>query len=149
MYSIDMNKNLWATPDWFEIFSQAVSAFMNAVSRNPIDHLELLKIANVLDDLMQGYEKIYGPIEDPLFCWHFATANAFFLQVGKKFDEIGSARISYIINGYREALTKHLLYPSFTAIMLNLALENLEQFGNDNVKEWLLRNKSKFEPIPG
>jgi hypothetical protein len=147
MYSIDMNKHLWVTPDWFEIFSQAVSAFMNAVSRNPMDHLELLYIANVLDDLMQEYENLNGSIKDPLFYWYFATANAFFLQVGKKFDELGSSRVNYIVNGYKEALNKHLRYPSFTAVMLNVACENMEMFADDHDKEWLLGNKGNFEPI--
>jgi len=142
-----MNKHLWSTHDWFDMFSQAATAFMNAVSREAVDHLEILKVANIMDDIMQSYEKQNGPIEDPLFFWYFATANAFFLQIGKKFDELGTSRIAYIVNGYKEALNKHLLYPTFPANMLNVALENMQMFANDYDKEWLSRNQGKFLPI--
>ncbi len=110
---------------------------------------ELLSIANIMDDIMQSYEGIYGAIEDPLFFWWFATANAFLLRVIKRLDDIGPPRIGYVVNGYKEALSKHLLYPTFPADMLKIAYENMEQFASYHEREWMLRNYSKFEPAPG
>ena len=78
MYSLDMNERLWRDSNAFELFREAVSLLSQAVSKDTINPSELLNIANMMDDIMQSYEKRYGPIEDPLFFWWFATANAFF-----------------------------------------------------------------------
>jgi len=148
MYSLDMNERLWRDSNAFELFREAVSLLSQAVSKDTINPSELLNIANMMDDIMQSYEKRYGPIEDPLFFWWFATANAFFLQVGKKLDEVGTPRIGYVVNGYKEAINKHLLYPTFPADMLKIAYENMEQFAGNYDREWMFRNHSKFKPIP-
>lgn len=147
MDSIDMNKNLWRDSKAFDLFSEAVFLLRQAVSEENIDASEVLKAANIMDDIMQRYESCYCPIDDPIFFWWFATANAFFLQTGKTFDEIGSARIGYIVNGYKEALNKHLLYPSFSAEMIKIVFQNMEQFANDHDKEWMFKNHTKFKPV--
>lgn len=148
MYSIDMNRSLWRDPNAFELFQEAVRLLSQEVSKDTIDPSVLLQIANMMDDIFQSYEKRHGPMEDPLFFWWFASANAFFLQVGKKLDEIGSARIGFVVNGYKEALNKHLLYPSFPGDMLKIVYQNMEQFANNYDKEWMFMNHSKFQPIP-
>lgn len=147
MQPIDINKHLWRDSKSVDQFIKAVTLFRQAASKDEIDSSEILISCNMLDDMMQQYEAQYCPIEDPLFYWWFASANALFLQVGKSFDELGSARIGYIVNGYKEAFTKHLLYPTLTAELLTVAYENLEQFANDHDKKWISNNRSKFKPI--
>ncbi len=145
MYSWDMNKHLWQDEKAFKGFEIAVVGMSKASLDNPFD---FKMIADILDGIMQSYETKYGPIEDPIFFWYFATSNAFFLQTGKKFDELGRARIAYIMNGYKEGLTKHLLYPSYTKVMMDVIFENVEQFANDHDNVWFSSNKHKFVPIP-
>jgi len=147
MDPIDMNKSLWIEAKAFDLFSDAVLLVRQAVSEEKIDVAEVLKATNMMDDIVQRYESRYCPMDDPIFFWWFATANAIFLQETKKFDELGGARIGYIVNGYKEALTKHLLYPSFSAEMLEIAHENMGQFANDYDKEWMAKNYAKFKPV--
>ena len=149
VHSVDMNEDLWKDYKYFEDFLRAVSLLGKSASKESIDPKETLDIANMLDDIMQGYEKRYGPVNDPIFLWYFASANATFLQVGKEFDELGSARIGYIVNGYKEGLNKHLLYPSYSAVMIDAVFENMEQFANDHDKKWIIANRDKFVPISG
>jgi Flp pilus assembly protein TadD len=148
-YAIDMNKGLWRDSNAFAIYLKAQLTLAEAGSCEPLDPDKFLAVANMLDDMMQAYERKHGPIEDPLFYWLFATANASFLQIGHKFDEMGPTRIAFAMNGYKEGLNRHLLSPSFTSLALQVAFENIEQMGNDSDKEWLAKNKSKFIPISG
>ncbi len=148
-YSFDMNKNLWKDQKYFYDFLNAVSLLSKATSKEDVDPKEILDTTNMLDDIMQDYENRYGSIDDPIFFWYFATANATFLQFGKQFDELGSARIGYIVNGYKEGLNKHLLYPSYSALMMEAVFENMEQFANDHDKKWIITNRDKFIPISG
>ena len=146
MYSWNMNKHLWKNEDHFKGFEIAVEGMHKHASLdNPSD---FKMIADILDGIMQSYEKNYGPIEDPIFLWYFATSNAFFIQTGHKFDELGRSRIAYIMNSYKEGLNKHLLYPSYTQLMMDVIFENMGQFANEDDKTWISRNRNKFVPIP-
>lgn len=149
MFSFDMNKKLWRDAKTFELFMGAVSSLRQATSRERYDAKEFLEVSNVLDDIMQSYENRYGSIEDPIFFWSFATANAMFLQVGKRFDKMGSTRIAYIVNGYKEGLNKHLLYPSYPEGMMQSIFGNMAQFANEEDREWISINRDKFVPVPG
>lgn len=145
MYSWDMNRYLWKDVKAFDTFGIAVVGMHKASLDNPKD---FQMIADIFDGIMQTYEERYGPIEDPIFFWYLATCNAFFLQVGNKFDDLGVSRVAYIVNGYKEGLTKHLLYPSYTKLMMDVIFENMEQFANEHDKVWISSNKHKFVPIP-
>jgi hypothetical protein len=147
MFSYDMNKSLWRDEALFDLFLKGMATFAQAISRDRWDPAEFQLVANFLDEIMQQYERKHGSIEDPIFYHAFATSNAMFLQTGKKLDEVGSARIAYIVNGYKEGLTKHLLYPSFPATMIEVAFDNMEQFANNEDKKWVVENKPKFRPI--
>jgi len=141
------NINLWRDPTAFEKYRAETMNLVAAVSKTPLDAEDFLEISNSLDDIFQAYEKKYGPMEDPLFFFTFAQANALFLQVGKKFDELGRNRVAYIVNGFKEALTKHLLYPSFDEMILKSIDDTFLQFANDYDKTWFSQNRSKFFPI--
>lgn len=141
------NKHLWRDIKSFSIYLREANNLFSSFSKDPLNSNDFLNIANNLDDLLQSYEKRYGPIEDPLFFLTFAQANAAFLQIGKKYDELGSARIGYIINGFKEALTKHLLHPSFDELMLKSIDETFMQFANDYDKNWFSQNRLKFYPV--
>lgn len=147
MYSNDMNKQLWRNDDLFDQFLEAVNLFRQSVSKNPIVAQEVLSATNIMDDVMQLHESQYGPINDPIFFWWFATANTLFLQAGKAFDEIGAARIGYIVNGYKEALNKHSQFPSLPSDMLKIAFEHMDQFASESDKTWLVSNRSRFKPF--
>lgn len=143
----DKNKHLWRDLASFDIYFKATDKFVVALSKDQFLASDFLDIANELDNLMQYYEINFGPIEDPLFFLTFAQANAIFLQVGKKFDELGAARIAYIANGFKEALTKHMLYPTFDELILKSIDDTFMQFANDYDREWFLQNRHKFYPV--
>lgn len=147
MNNWEKNKKLWRDIGSFNIFLNETLKLSDAFSKSEFNANDFLNVANNLDDLMQLYEKNYGPIEDPLFFLVFAQANAAFLQVGKQFDELGETRIAYIVNGFKEALTKHLLYPSFNEIVLQSIDDTFMQFANEYDKNWYIQNRSKFYPI--
>ncbi len=147
--SLDKNSILWHDKESLDIFTSTVHRLGNIMSSDNVDPKSILSEANKLDDLMQSYEKRYGPIEDPLFFWWFATANALFMQIGNKLDpELGTVRIAYVMNGYKEGLNKHLLYPSYTNLMMDVIFENMEQFANEHDKVWISNNRHKFVPLP-
>jgi len=141
------NEKLWRDQTAFEIYLQSTSRLTNSVSKKELIASEFLEIANDLDDMMQAYEKKFGPIDDPLFFFTFAQCNALFLQVGKQYDSLGSLRVGYIINGFKECLTKHLLYPSFNEMILNSIFDTYVQFANENDMNWFKQNKPKFLPF--
>ncbi len=138
---------MWRDEDSFEIFLKETEAFWNAVSNETSTAKNYLTIANNLDDLLLSYEKKFGPIEDPLYFFIFAQVNTLFLYVGKEYDELGTARIGYVINGLKEALTKHLLYPSFDEKILHSIEVSFLHYSNDYDKNWYIQNKLKFCPI--
>jgi hypothetical protein len=143
----EKNKQLWRDSTSFDKFFEETIKLSVAFSKNEFDAKDFLIVANNLDDLMQSYENNYGPIEDPLFFLVFAQANALFLQVGKEFDELGATRIGYIVNSFKEALTKHLLYPTFDETVLQSIDDTFMQFANDYDKNWFTKNRYKFFPV--
>jgi len=147
MFDWGKNKILWRDPIAFEKYIDETKNLIASVSKDTFNAEDFLKIANSLDDIFQSYEKKYGPMEDPIFFFIFAQANALFLQIGKKFDELGRNRVAYIANGFKEALTKHLLYPSFDETVLKSIDDTFFQFANDFDKSWFSQNRSKFLPI--
>lgn len=141
------NRNLWRDVSSFEIFLKETDNLSIALSKDEFVSIDFLNISNNLDDLLQSYEMKFGPMEDPLFFFTFAQANAFFLQVGKKYDELGATRIAYIVNGFKEALTKHLLYPTFDETIMKSIDDTFMQFANDYDKSWFTQNRHKFYPV--
>lgn len=149
MFSLDMNKRLWKDEALFERFHYTVLMLSKTVADQNWDSSVFLNYANKLDDIMQEYESRYGEIEDPLFFWSFATSNALFLLIGKKYDEAGPIRIKYILNGYIEGLQKHTKYPSYPKIYIDKAFEHMSPFAEGEAAEWINVNRAKFTPIPG
>lgn len=149
MFSLDMNKRLWKDVDIFERFHYTILMLNKEVAENNFDPKMFLNYANKLDDILQEYEGKYGSIEDPIFFWSFATANALFLLVGKKYDELGPARIAYVINGYMEGLNKHEIYPSYPKIYIEKAFEHMKPFAKGKDAEWIDKNQNSFVPISG
>lgn len=146
MIKWDLNNRLWRSDKHWLRYISATNSLNRSMSNQPYIADDFLTIANNLDDIMQDYELNYCQIEDPMFFFAFATSNALFLQIGKKFDEMGSTRIGYIVNGYKEGLTKHLLYPSYNLAILKVLIETFFQFANDDDKNWLNDNRFKFVP---
>jgi hypothetical protein len=147
MFSLDMNKHLWRDNDLFESFHYQILKMNKAVSDQNWDPLVFLGCANNLDKIMQEYEEQHGSIEDPIFYWSFATANALFLLIGKSYDFLGPTRISYVLNGYREGLNKHKKYPSYPAIYIEKAFEHMAPFAEGEDEKWINDNRHSFVPI--
>ena len=143
----DKNKRLWRDNSSFEIYLKATKDLTKALSKETFLANDFLNIANNLDDMFQSYEMKYGPMEDPLFFFMFAQSNALFLQVGKNYDELGASRVAYIVNGFKEALNKNLLYPTFDEMTLKSIDDTFLQFANDYDKEWFSMNRHKFYPV--
>jgi hypothetical protein len=147
MIKWDLNQRLWRNESYFNGYLMTTTMLNVLMAEKPYKANEFLTIANEFDDIMQAYEKAYSQIEDPMFYFAFSTANALFLQTGNKFDQMGSARIGYIVNGYKEGLTKHVLYPSYTSQILNAIYDSYSQFANKIDLKWLVENKYKFVPF--
>jgi len=141
------NKRLWRDLSSFENYLIETNNLVLSISKSELIPMDFLKIATSLDDIFQSYEKKCGPMEDPLFFFTFAQANALFLQVGKEYDELGPTRKAYIVNGFKEALTKHLLYPSFDEMILKSIDDTYMQFATDFDKTWFVQNRPKFFPF--
>ncbi|MEZ5196821.1 MAG: hypothetical protein R2764_10575 [Bacteroidales bacterium] len=146
MIKWDLNKRLWRNESYFFGYLTATTLFNVVLAEKPYKSSDFLTIANELDDIMQAYEKSNGQIEDPMFFFAFATVNALFLQMEQKSDEMGSARIGYVVNGYKEGLTKHVLYPSYTSSLLEIIFDKYSMFANETDQKWLRDNKYKFVP---
>jgi tetratricopeptide (TPR) repeat protein len=145
-FSLEMNKNLWRDTKFFDVFIGGAAVFHKLLSEGQKSPDAFVTVANMFDDLMQDYEKEYGPIEDPIFFWYFSTVNGLALRANN--DEVGRTRMRYLVNGYKEGLMKHLLYPSYQAFMIDTAVKNIEEFANDQDKAWLSMNINKFTPLP-
>jgi hypothetical protein len=141
------NKHLWRDVKSYETYLKETDKLVYALSKENFVSNDFLNIANNLDELFQSYEKNFGPIEDPMFFFTFAQANAIFLQVGKKYDELGATRLAYIVNGFKEGLTKHLLYPTFDEMVMQSIDDTFMQFANDYDKNWFTQNRNKFYPV--
>lgn len=141
------NKYLWRDESSFAIYLKATEDLQVALAKGKFIATDFLNIANNLDDMFQLYENKFGPMEDPLFFFLFAQANAIFLQVGKKFDEICGSRVAYIVNGFKEALNKNMLYPTFDEMILKSIDDTFLQFANEYDKEWYSMNRHKFYPV--
>ncbi|PIQ08115.1 MAG: hypothetical protein COW71_13570 [Ignavibacteriales bacterium CG18_big_fil_WC_8_21_14_2_50_31_20] len=146
-FSLDMNKELWADKELFNEYFKIVLLLNKAVKDEKWEPLIFLDLANRLDSVMQKYEQKYDRILDPIFYWSFATANALFLLIGKKYDELGDTRISYIINGYQEGLYLHQTYPSYPRIYIDKAFEHMSPFAKGEDANWIKINRSNFIPI--
>jgi len=147
MINWHLNKRLWRSNSHYDRYITITNRLSVLFSNKPYIASNFLNVANGLNDIMQEYESTYCAMEDPMFYFAFSISNALFLQVGKKFDEMGARRIGYIVNGYKEGLTKHLLYPSYTLPILKSIIETYFQFANDSDKSWLDNNKYKFVPF--
>jgi hypothetical protein len=151
MFSLDMNKELWKDDELFnEFFTITLNLNKTVIDQN-WDASLFLNYANSLDKVMQAYEGIYSSIEDPIFYWTFATANALFLIKTNEFDEVGYVRFEYVLNGFREGLSRHQLHPSYPAIYITKAFEYMSIFaklayGNSHA-EWIEKNRDNFVPI--
>ena len=147
MFSLDMNRHLWKDKELFTSFHRHILEMDKAVSEQNWDPLVFLGCANNLDKIMQEYEQRHGSIEDPIFYWSFATANALFLLIGKSYDSLGPARIGYVLNGYREGLYKHQKYPSYPPIYIEKAFEHMAPFAEGDDETWINENRNAFVPI--
>jgi hypothetical protein len=147
VFSLDMNKALWRDESSFNKYFHTLLAFNKTVADGNMNPKLFLEYANRLDDIMQEYEGKVGPIDDPIFLWSFAMANALFLLAGKQYDEMGETRIAYVMNGYKEGLYKHIEYPSYPKMYIEKAFEHIAYFGTDRDREWINANRSQFVPI--
>jgi hypothetical protein len=143
-----MNRRLWKDEVLFQSFYGAVLLLNKSVADQNWNPITFLDCANILDDVMQKYERQYGPVEDPIFYWSFATANALFLLIGKKYDELGPVRVQYVLNGYKEGLEWHLLHPSFPRIYIDKAFEHMSPFAEAEDEKWMAENRGRYAPIP-
>jgi hypothetical protein len=107
MFSLDMNRHLWKDDDVFEKYLEFALHLNKAVFDNTSEPKVFQICSKMFDSVMEYYEPRHGTIEDPIFHWSDATANALFLLIGKSFDSLGPARISYVLNGYKESLSWH------------------------------------------
>jgi hypothetical protein len=144
-----MNKRLWKDASIFESFHKTVLMLNKTVADQDWNPNTFLTYADELDNIMQKYEESYDQIEDPIFYWSFATANALFLLIGKKYDELGSTRIAYIVNGYQSGLEFHTKYPSYPKIYIDKAFEHMAPFADGEDATWLKKNRYTYTPIPG
>ncbi len=148
MFSLDMNKHLWRSDAIFKKFHHVALLLNKDVAEQNFEAGRFREYANSLDQLMIDYEGLHGAINDPIFFWTFATANALFLLIGKQYDELGPARRRYVINGYIEGLNRHLEHPSFPAIYIEKAFEYMHIFAENQDVGWIDNNKERFIPIP-
>jgi hypothetical protein len=146
-FSLDMNKKLWADENIFNDYFAVVLKLNKTVIDQDWDASKFRYYANQLDSIMQQYENEHDGIKDPLFYWSFATANALFLLIGRKYDELGAARVRYVINGYREGLYKHETYPSYPKIYIDKAFEHMMPFAEGDDADWIEENRNNFLPI--
>ncbi|MDA3896124.1 MAG: TerB family tellurite resistance protein [Desulfobacteraceae bacterium] len=147
MFALDMNKHLWKDKTLFTLFHQTVLKMNKTVADQNWNPNLFLDYANKLDEIMNAYEGRNGYLYDPIFFWSFATANAHFLLIGKKYDELGDTRESYVINGYREGLNKHIKYPSYPKMYIDKAFEHMSPFAEGEDAKWIKENRYKFIPV--
>ena len=147
-YSVGMNRNLWQDIKFHDEFIQEIQLMSELFSKEERSPNNFLEITNRLDDIMQAYESKHGPIEDPIFFWKFALSTGLSLDADNDPFANNQYRIAVIINGYKEGLTKHLVYPSFTSFMIETALNSIDELAGEHNKQWLAVNRDKFVPIP-
>ena len=148
-FSLDMNKKLWADEKLFNEYFAILIILNKTVIDQDWDATKFLDYAKQLNSVMQRYEDAYGTLKDPIFYWSFAMANAMFLLIGRKYDELGAVRVSYVINGFREGFTWHQVYPSYPKIYIDKAFEHMAPFVEGDDAVWIEENRDKFMPIQG
>ena len=148
MFSLDMNKRLWKDESIFKDFHKTVLLLNKTVADQDWNPNTFLNYADDLDDIMQQYESRHDQIEDPIFYWSFATANALFLLIGKKYDQLGPTRVAYVMNGYKSGLEFHKKYPSYPKIYIDKAFEHMGPFATGENAAWLKNNRNTYKPIP-
>ena len=101
------NRSLWKDEVYFNLFSSLEDYFAKLLLSDNKTAYIYRDIGNILDNMMQDYEKLYGVLEDPYFYYYFAFSNALYLSLTKENDRLDNMRGKWVINGFKEGLRRN------------------------------------------